>query len=332
MRISFSFHALAAFAAGLVLAGSACGSSGGADGTTTPPPADDGCSACLYHSLVWADEFDDSGAPDPASWSYAVGAGWNAGANRFLGWGNEELEWYRPEQAVVADGKLVITADRDPARAPIAGRDTTIRSARLVTQGKRSWSRARIEARIAMPSATGVWPAFWLMGDTYDGSATAAYDAPADRYDTMATTWPACGEIDIMEHKDTDGWTYQNVFWDTRTTLQPWDGATVADHPSHYPSATGATPLDPTAFHVYGLEWNDAEMRWYIDGALVKTEDISAQNREELNGAGKKFFVLLDLAVSGPATGFTGGSTPAASAYPFRMYVDWVRVYQGAAP
>jgi len=322
VRLSTFSTALLAFAAGLLVA---CGD-GGSD---TPAPQADGCGACLYHRLVWADEFDVAGAPDAASWSYHVGAGWNAGAGMFLGWGNWEQEWYRPEQATVQDGRLVITADRDAARPQIAGHDTTVRSARLVTHGKQSWSRARVEARIAMPSAAGTWPAFWLMGDGYDGSHSEA-DAAADHYDTMASTWPACGEIDIMEHKNTDGWTYQNVFWDTRTTFEPWNGDTVTDDPSHYPSPLAAAPLDVTQFHVYGLEWTDSQMFWYVDGELVKNQDISRANQEELNGADRRFFVLLNLAIGSEGTGFTGGPVPALTDYPFRMYVDWVRVYQAA--
>jgi beta-glucanase (GH16 family) len=301
----------------------ACGNNGG---TSTQDP--DQCSACLYHTLVWADEFDGTGAPDPANWSYDVGAGWNGGANMFLGWGNWELEWYRPEQAVQQNGNLVITADYDATREPVAGHDTTIRSARLVTQGKQSWSRARIEARIALPNVAGTWPAFWLMGDGYDGTHTADYAAAADRYDTMASTWPSCGEIDIMEHKNTDGFTFQNVFWDTRTGLLGWNGDTIADDPSHYPSPLAANLLDVTQYHVYGLEWTDTQMFWYVDGRLVKNQDISKANQEELNGADRTFFILLNLAIGGPGTPFTGGPQPAPSDYPLRMYVDWVRVYQ----
>jgi beta-glucanase (GH16 family) len=288
----------------------------------------DACSACVYHELVWSDEFDGSGPLDPASWSYHVGAGWNAGAGMFLGWGNWEAEWYRPEQAIRRDGVLVITADHDEARAPIAGWDSKIRSARVVTQGKRSWSRARVEARIAMPSVPGTWPAFWLMGDGYDGTATSERDAALDHYDRMASTWPACGEIDIMEHKNQDTYTIHNVFWDTRTELLPWDAGTIDDDASSYPSPLATRQLDPTQYHVYALEWTDAHMFWYVDGVLVKNESISAANQEELNGADRKFFVLLNLAIGSAGTPFTGGPTPAVSDFPLEMHVDYVRVYQ----
>ncbi len=291
-------------------------------------PAADACSACVYHELVWSDEFDGTGAPDPANWSYHVGAGWNSGANMFLGWGNWEAEWYRPEQAVQQDGNLVITADHDETREPIAGWDSKIRSARLVTHGKQSWSRARLEARIRLPSVPGTWPAFWAMGTGYDGSATSDYAPAADHYDVMASTWPACGEIDIMEHRNQETSTIHNVFWDTRTEFLPWNADTIRDDPSSYPSPLSPRQLDPTQFHVYTLEWTDKQMFWYVDGVLVKNENISAANQEELNGADREFFILLNLAIGGDGTGFTGGAKPAVTDYPIRMYVDWVRVYQ----
>lgn len=305
-------------AAGLLL--SACGGSSKNDSA-------DPCSACTYHTLVWADEFDGNGPLDAASWSYDVGAGWNNGANMFLGWGNNEIEWYRPEQAERKDGYLVITADYDAAREPVNGWGTQVRSARIVTQGKHSWSRARIEARAALPSIDGAWPAFWLMGDGYDG--THATDPAVDMsyYDRMASTWPACGEVDILEHRNTDDGIVQNVFWDTRTELLPWNAGTIADDPSTYRSPLGRPPFDPTQFHVYAVEWTSTTMSWFIDGALVKTRDISAANQEEF-GADRKFFILLNLALGGEGTAFTRGLSPAVADYPIQMYVDYVRVYQ----
>ncbi|HYD42321.1 MAG TPA: family 16 glycosylhydrolase [Anaeromyxobacter sp.] len=123
----------------------------------------------------------------------------------------------------------------------------------------------------------------------------------------MASTWPACGEIDMMEHKNQDTYTGHNVFWDTRNELLPWNAGTIDDDPSSYPSVLAARQLDPTQYHVYALEWTDTHMFWYVDGVLVKNENISAANQEELNGADRKFFVLLDLAIASASTPFTGG-------------------------
>jgi beta-glucanase (GH16 family) len=166
------------------------------------------------------------------------------------------------------------------------------------------------------------------MGTGYDGSATSDHAPAADHYDVMASTWPACGEIDIMEHRNQETSTIHNVFWDTRTEFLPWNADTIRDDPSSYPSPLAARQLDPTQFHVYTVEWTATQMFWYVDGILVKNENISAANQEELNGADREFFILLNLAIGGDGTGFTGGAKPALTDYPIRMYVDWVRVYQ----
>ncbi len=306
-------------AAGLLL--SACG------GGSSKSDSADQCSACTYHTLVWADEFNGTGALDSANWSYDVGAGWNNGANMFLGWGNNEIEWYRPEQAERKDGYLVITADYDAAREPVSEWSTQYRSARIVTQGKQSWGRARIEARAAVPSIDGAWPAFWLMGDGYDGTHATDRSVAMSYYDQMASYWPACGEVDIFEHRNMDDGMVQNVFWDTRSEFLTWNGDTIANDPSTYRSPLGKPPFDATQFHVYAVEWTATTMSWFIDGELVKTRDISGADPEEY-GADRKFFILFNLALGGESTAFTKGLSPAQADYPIKMYVDWVRVYQ----
>jgi beta-glucanase (GH16 family) len=282
---------------------------GGGGGST------DACTACIYHNLVWADEFNGGSQPDASSWNYIVGNGWNSGAPGFSGWGNGEWEWYRPEECSVQNGNLVLRADYFSSPTTIAGRSWYQRSCRITTQGKRSWTRARVEARIAMPNASGTWPAFWMMGTSNDGTFTSNYAAPIGYYDTMATNWASCGEIDIMEHKNSDTVTYQNLFWDTRTGIYPWNGSTVANNPSNNNAG------NVSSFHVYALEWDASNMYWYIDNVRVKTQSISAGTMEEYK---QKFFVILNLALGGqfPAT------DPIQSNFPLFMYVDYVRVYQ----
>jgi beta-glucanase (GH16 family) len=121
--------------------------------------------------LVWSDEFDYSGLPDPARWSYETGGG---------GWGNNELEYYtsnRLENASVADGHLLITARKES----YGGMQYT--SARMVTKLKGDFLYGRIEARAKLPRGKGTWPAIWMMPT--DGEYGG---------------WPNSGEIDIMEH------------------------------------------------------------------------------------------------------------------------------------
>jgi len=275
----------------------------------------DACTSCKYHTLVWADEFDGSGQPSANSWSYHVGNGWNSGAGAFTGWGNGEWEWYRPEQCSLQNGALVLRADYASSPTSIAGGNWYQRSCRITTQGKLSWSNARVEARIAMPAKAGAWPAFWLMGTSNNGTYTSNSAAPIGAYDTMATNWASCGEIDVMEHVNSDGVAHQNLFWDTRTGVYPWSGSTVASNQSSY--SVG----DVTQFHTYAVEWDASTMWWYVDNALVKIQSVSAGNMEEYR---QSFFVILNLALAGSFP----NTAPVQSDFPLSMYVDYVRVYQ----
>ena len=128
-------------------------------------------------TLSWSDEFDgpDGSAPDPARWTYDLGGS---------GWGNGELESYtaRPANVQVSGGDLVITALRENYTGA-DGLPCAYTSGRIRTQGLFSQAYGRFEARIKIPRGQGLWPAFWMLGDT------------------IATVdWPACGEIDIMEN------------------------------------------------------------------------------------------------------------------------------------
>lgn len=131
-------------------------------------------SVTVARALVWSDEFDTPGAPDPAKWGYDIGGN---------GWGNNELQHYtnRSENASVSNGTLKITARRENFSG------NTFTSARLLTKNKFTTKYGRIEARIKLPSGVGTWPAFWMLGANID-----------------AAGWPGCGEIDIMEHKGSD--------------------------------------------------------------------------------------------------------------------------------
>ena len=134
--------------------------------TPAPTPAPSGGS----YRLVWSDEFDRDGAPDPARWTYDVGG---------HGWGNNELQFYtddRRENARVEGGHLLIEARREAWE----GRSYT--SARLITKGKGDWTYGRIEVRAKLPAGRGSWPAIWTLGSK------------------TPLRWPDDGEIDIMEH------------------------------------------------------------------------------------------------------------------------------------
>ena len=127
------------------------------------------------YTLVWADEFDVDGLPDPAKWDY------DTDRNR-LGWYNNELQYYardRPENARVSGGRLVITARKESLATQADWGGQTYSSARLVTRGKASWTYGFVEIRAKLPCGRGSWPALWTLG--------------------IRGTWPDDGEIDILE-------------------------------------------------------------------------------------------------------------------------------------
>jgi len=271
-------------------------------------------------TVVWEDTFDGSGPPNAATWNYHVGNGWNPGLGAFQGWGNGEWEWYRPENSFRSNGNLVIRGDYASSATVIAGRSWFQRSGRLTTKAKRSWQYGRIEARIALPTAVATWPAFWMMGDACDDTVTTDPGAPITRFDTMASNWSSCGEIDIMEHRNAEQVTFQNLFWDSRTGLFPWADGQNNDRPNQ------ATVGDVGPFHLYTIEWDASQIRWYVDRetrpAPVHTVDITPANMEEFR---RPFHIILNLALSGQ---FTGPAQPDPATFPLFMYVDYVRVWQ----
>jgi beta-glucanase (GH16 family) len=224
--------------------------------------------------LVWSDEFDAGIGSD---WVFETGMGeW--------GWGNNELQYYRSENAVVENGALRIQARLES----YGGASYT--SARMKTQGNASWRYGKIEARIAMPRFMGVWPAFWMLGESISSEG-----------------WPACGEIDIMEHINTENIVYGAAHWD-------YNGQ--ADY-------NGDISASVTDYHVYAIEWDAQYIRWFLDGNQYLEMYIGGgiNGTEEFH---KNAFIILNMAIGGTWPGYTIDE----SAFPANMYVDYVRVYQ----
>jgi beta-glucanase (GH16 family) len=236
-------------------------------GTRPPPPPD-----TTTYQLVWSDEFNDDSI-HTATWNFERGGN---------GWGNNEQEFYQAANASIENGNLVITAKKETAGS------NGYTSARMTTQGKKEFEYGRIEARIKLPVAQGLWPAFWLLGANIN-----------------TVGWPACGETDIMEHINTDSLIYGTIHWDNNGHVQ--DG--------------GNTASSPAAYHVYSVEWTATTIKWYIDSVQYHESNIVTDNTEEFH---LPFFIILNLAVGGNWP----GQIIDDSLLPAKMYVDYVRVYQ----
>jgi len=236
------------------------------------------------NQLVMQDEFDVNGAPDSALWGYNIGTGTN-------GWGNNELEYYtdRPQNIKVEDGMLKITAIKES----YLGSGYT--SARILTKGKFEQKYGRIEARIKMPWGKGLWPAFWMVGANSD-----------------VVSWPQCGEVDIMEYLGNNPTT---VFG---TVHGPgYSGANAVSKTYSLPNSRFDTD-----FHVFGIEWGENYINYYVDDVLYNQITPNNVNGEWVFN--QPFYIILNLAVGGNLPGSPNNQTT----FPQTMLVDYVRVYQ----
>jgi len=240
--------------------------------------------------LTWSDEFDgpDGSAPDPAKWVLETGGG---------GWGNSELEYYTARQtnSHVEKGKLVINALQEKFTGP-EGVTREYTSARLKTQKLFAQKYGKFEARIRIPKGQGMWPAFWLLGD-----------------DIATAGWPACGEIDIMENIGSEHATIHGTI-----------------HGPDYSGSDsfGASYVLPVRnvgddFHVFAVEWEPNEIRFYVDAQLYQTRTPSDLPEGTRWVFDHPFFVNLNLAVGGKWPGNPDASTK----FPQQMLVDYVRAY-----
>ncbi len=239
-------------------------------------------------SFVWSDEFElPDGSPPDP-------ANWNydIGAS---GWGNQELEYYteRIENAYIQDGMLVIEArDED-----YFGSKYT--SARIHSKNKADFKYGRFETRAKLPNTQGIWPAIWMM--------------PTEG---VYGIWPKSGEIDIVELVGRDPYLVHGTIH---------YGDPKGDRTESYFLPTLET-FDQD-FHVFVLEWEPDEFRWYVDGELFHTaRHWHTSYPDAPKGApfDQEFYWILNVAVGGIWPGYPNES----SEFPQRMYVDYVRVYQ----
>jgi beta-glucanase (GH16 family) len=253
------------------------------------------------YKLVWSDEFDKPGMPDPAKWDYEEG---------FVR--NRELQYYtrtRRENCRVENGCLVLEARKErfknPAFRGAAGKQDWKRtreyaeftSASLITRGKAAWTYGKIEVKAKIPTGRGMWPAIWTLGTNI-----------------REVGWPACGEIDILE----------NVGFNPHVIH-----ANIHTRKYNHVKRTGKgskirfeRPYED--FHRYGIEWTPERIDFYFDDRMYFTYK-NEKTGDDVWPYDKDQYLILNIAVGG-SWGGQKGIDP--SVFPQRMLIDYVRVYQ----
>lgn len=248
------------------------------------------------YELVWADEFETDGRPDPEKWTYE---------NGFVR--NEELQWYQPDNAFCENGFLVIEGRRERVDNPNYRSDSKswkenrefagYTSASINTKGIQSWQYGIFEIRAKIDARRGLWPAIWTLG--------------------VERPWPLNGEVDIMEYyRDM---ILANFAWGDSLPYQPvWDDfkKPVAEFPEGWAGD----------FHVWKMHWTADSIKLFVDDLLLNETDL----RKTVNRDGSGFnpfhqphYLLLNLAIGG-----TQGGDPEGTSFPSRYLIDYVRVYQ----
>ncbi len=245
--------------------------------------------------LVWQDEFEKSGKPDPEKWSYETG---------FIR--NLEAQYYtsRKKNVRVRNGKLIITARNEYFENPdydpeindyrINTPETNYTSGSIHTSGKFDFKYGRVDVRASLPGGAGSWPAIWMLGSNF-----------------MEVDYPEAGEIDIMEHVGKiKGEIHGSVHYASR------DNEIV--------SKTDTTFIESVSeeFHVYSIDWNSDRIQFLVDNKIYHTFEIEAAGANN-NPFRKPFFILINLALGGKWAGKIDDSN-----FPQKFIIDYVRVYQ----
>lgn len=248
--------------------------------------------------LIWNDEFNTNGKPDPNYWRYEKG---------FVR--NQELQWYQPDNAICKDGVLLIEGRKESIKNPNYVADSKdwrtnreyaeYTSTSIQTRGLKQWKFGRVVVRAKIDTSMGSWPAIWTLG----------VDKP----------WPSNGEIDIMEFYRVKGIAtiLANVAWGTeKQYVAKWDEAKI-------PLAQFlAKDKDwPTKFHIWRMDWDKDAINLYLDDELLNTTAIGETlNADGSNGFLQEHYLLLNLALGG------NGGKPASDLIKYE--VDYVRIYQ----
>lgn len=234
--------------------------------------------------ILFYDDFNTDGIPDESKWSLCK--------RQTSDWNEEMSESY--DQAYVEDGKLVLRAELV---------DGEYKSGGIETQGKFSFTFGKVEVRARIVRyPDGAFPAIWMMPQTY-----------------IYSGWPACGEIDIMEHIKQDGYIYSSIH-------NHYYDALHIDDPVH----TATVPCDIEEYHVYGVEWTEDALNFYLDGALTFTyPNLHLENEQEMMQwpftDASSFYLILNMGLGNDSGSSWAGPIDDAN-LPAEMWVDWVKV------
>ncbi len=233
--------------------------------------------------LIWSDEFDGNTIND-SIWTHEIGGN---------GWGNNELQYYtdRDTNSYVSNGYLTIQALEENFSA------WNYTSARLKSQNKKFFKYGKILARIKLPYGQGLWPAFWMLGQSFP-----------------QVGWPDCGEIDIVElvgGTNGDNTVYGTAHWENEN----------GQHAQYGNSYTLSSGIFADNFHLFSIIWDDQKIKWYVDNHLYNELDVTPPSLSEFH---EDFFIILNVAVGGNWPGPPNSTT----VFPQKMVVDYIKVYK----
>jgi len=247
--------------------------------------------------LVWADEFNADGKPDPNNWKAEQG---------FVR--NHEQQWYQEANAYCKDGKLIIEARKEAIKNPkyVANSSnwkenreySEYTSASIITAGKQSWQYGRFEMKAKIDTRLGMWPAFWTLGNKGE--------------------WPENGEIDIMEFYR--GEILANT---VHGSMEKWKGIW---HTTKKPVSEFNDPEWSNKFHIWRMDWDEKSIKLYVDDFLMSAVDLEkTYNAKEpkANPFRQPHYILLGMAIGGD-----NGGDPSKTTFPAKFEVDYVRIYQ----
>ncbi|MCF0061236.1 glycoside hydrolase family 16 protein [Dyadobacter chenwenxiniae] len=247
--------------------------------------------------LVWADEFEKDGAPNPEVWQP------EQGFTR-----NREAQWYQAQNAYCKNGYLIIEARQEKLKNPNYVPNSSnwkenqeyaaYTSASIITKNKQSWQYGRFEMKGRIDTQLGLWPAFWTLGEKGE--------------------WPDNGEIDIMEFYQ--GMLLANLAWGSTERYKPiWNSVKL-------PVKDFNDPEWSQKFHVWRMDWDEKSIKIYLDDKLINSQDLDqATNAEQtaMHPFRHPHYILLGLALGGDNGGDLSKTT-----FPAKFEVDYVRIYQ----